>query len=122
MKKIAYILFALILLASCKKENTAVTSTKYDLSFTITMSVPGLAIAFNKSDGDIDSMIVNSDGLNYSYGSVNKGTELIVAGQSLKIDSVGFVKVVWKDKEVVQKVDSFWLGGGSSSFETRFTY
>jgi hypothetical protein len=122
MKKIASILFALILLVSCKKENTEVTSSKYDLSFTITMSVPGLAIAYNKSDGDVDSMIVNSDGVNYSYGSVKKGTELILAGQSLKIDSFGFAIIVWKDKEVVQKVDSFWLGGGNSAFETRFTY
>jgi hypothetical protein len=122
MKKLTAIIFALILLVSCKKENAEISSSKYDLTFTITMSVPGLAIAYNKSDGDIDSMIVNSDGINYSYGSVKKGTELILAGQSLKIDSFGFAKIVWKDKEVVQKVDSFWLGGGSSSFATRFTY
>lgn len=122
MKNIAPILFVIVFIFACKKETTVSESNKYDLSVTIKMSVPSVSIGIINSSGNIDSMILSNGGVNYSYGSVKKGTELKVYGQSLKPDSFGFVKCIWMNKEVVQKIDSFWVGGDASTFNSKFIY
>jgi hypothetical protein len=108
MKNYIAILFAIVLLNSCKKEEQAKSYNKYDVCFSVKSNLPLLNMAWNNSVDTILSSNIPSNGLEFCYGNLTAPKELLAIAYK-PIGDVGFVKISWKIKDVVMHVDSVFM-------------
>jgi len=115
------ILLALLILSSCKKDEVATTSGKYEITFTASKSIPEMLIIYNNSQGQIDTQKLSSTGLTFAYSNVQKGTDLFCTAV-IDTPNTGYFKCTWALNNQVQKLDSVWLDGEQKSFTSVFKY
>jgi hypothetical protein len=121
MKLLAPFLIAIVIMASCKKDNIDVSSNKYDITFTASKSVPKMIIIFNQSNGKIDSQLLSGTGLTFAYGNVKSGTQLFCTA-IIDTPNTGYFKCSWAIKDELKKVDSVWMDENTKTFTSEFTF
>lgn len=121
MKNTITILFALLIISSCKKEEVAFTSGKYEITFTASKSMPEMLIVYNNSQGQIDTQKLSSTGLTFAYLDVKKGTDLFCTAV-IDTPNTGYFKCTWALNNQVQKLDSVWMDAEQKTFTSAFRF